>query len=190
MAENNLIKNADLARAREIDFVSTFSNGSVKKLLEVLDVTKMIPKQAGTTLKAYTAVGQLEDGAVPEGDTIPLSKYTTEPVPFGELILNKWRKATSAEAIIEKGYDQAVTMINDRMLRDVQKGIRTRFFNFLATGTGTAFRAAGIDIRIVVVAVGAGAHLDFHSLVSFSFSWQPVPAAKYFYSRVAGSVSR
>ena len=138
MAENNLIKNADLARAREIDFVSTFSNGSVKKLLEVLGVTKMIPKQAGTTLKAYTAVGQLEDGAVPEGDTIPLSKYTTEPVPFGELILNKWRKATSAEAIIEKGYDQAVTMTTDKMLADVQKSVRSKFFTFMATGTGKA----------------------------------------------------
>lgn len=53
-------------------------------------------------------------------------------------MLKKWRKATSAEAIIEKGYDQAVQMTTDRMLKDVQKGIRADFFTFLATGTGTA----------------------------------------------------
>ena len=52
--------------------------------------------------------------------------------------MKEWRKATSAEAIVEKGYDQAVQMTTDRMLKDVQKGIRADFFTFLATGTGEA----------------------------------------------------
>ena len=134
MPETNLIRSADLARAR---FTQMFSE-SVKKLMEALGITRKIAKQAGTTLKTYKAVGTLEDGNVAEGDTIPLSKYTTEPVTYGEITLRKWRKATSAEAIIEKGFDQAVEMITDRMLRDVQKGIRANFFAFLATGTGTA----------------------------------------------------
>lgn len=137
MAENNLIKKTDLAKAREIEFVSIFSE-NVKKLMEALGVTRKIAKQAGTTLKAYTATGTLQDGTVAEGDTIPLSKYTTEPVVIGELTLKKWRKATSAEAIVERGYDQAVEMTRDRMLKDVQKGIRTDLFDFLGTGTGTA----------------------------------------------------
>jgi hypothetical protein len=59
-------------------------------------------------------------------------------VSYGEISLLKWRKATSAEAIVEKGYDQAVTMTTDRMLKDVQKKIRTDFFTFLATGEATA----------------------------------------------------
>jgi hypothetical protein len=62
----------------------------------------------------------------------------TEPVAFEDITLKKWRKATSAEAIIEKGYSQAVTMTTDAMLKDVQKGIRKNFFDFLATGTGVA----------------------------------------------------
>lgn len=143
MAETNLIKKADLAKAREIEFTYTFSE-NVRKLMEALGVTRKIAKQAGTILKAYKAVGTLEDGAVPEGDTIPLSKYTTEPVTFGELTLKKWRKATSAEAIVERGYDQAVEMTTDRMLRDVQKAIRTDLFAFLATGTGSA---NGVDMQ-------------------------------------------
>lgn len=137
MADANLIKKADLQRVREIEFVNLFGE-SVKKLMEALGVTRKIPKQAGTVLKAYKAVGTLEDGNVAEGEVIPLSKYTTEPVNYGEIVLKKWRKATSAEAIIEKGYDQAVTMTSDRMLKDVQGSIRSEFFTFLATGTGTA----------------------------------------------------
>jgi hypothetical protein len=137
MAETNLIKKADLAKAREIEFTYNFSE-NVRKLMEALGVTRKIAKQAGTVIKAYKAVGTLQDGDVAEGDTIPLSKYTTEPVNLGEITLKKWRKATSAEAIVERGYDQAVEMTTDRMLRDVQKAIRSDLFSFLATGTGTA----------------------------------------------------
>ena len=136
-AEENLIKKSDLVRAREIEFVTLFGE-SIKKLVEALGVTRKIPKQAGYTLKAYKATGTLQDGAVAEGDLIPLSKYQTQAVSYAEIVLKKWRKATSAEAIIEKGYDQAVQMTTDRMLKDVQKGIRTDFFTFLATGTGEA----------------------------------------------------
>lgn len=137
MAEANLIKNADLARVREQEFVYMFT-GSLKKLLEAMSVTRKIPKQAGYALKAYKAVGTLEDGNVGEGEVIPLSKYETEPVDFGEIVLKKWRKGTSAEAIMEKGFDQAVTMTTDKMLSDVQRQIRSDFFTFLATGTGRA----------------------------------------------------
>lgn len=144
-AEENLIKKADLVKAREIEFVTLFGE-SIKKLVEALGVTRKIPKQAGYTLKAYKATGTLQPGTVAEGDLIPLSKYKTEPVSYAEIVLKKWRKATSAEAIIEKGYDQAVQMTTDRMLKDVQKGIRTDFFTFLATGTasatGATFQAA------------------------------------------------
>ena len=136
-AEQNLIKSEDLARAREIDFTYRFSE-SIKKLMEALGVTRKIAKQAGTVLKAYKATGTLQDGNVAEGDLIPLSKYITEPVSFDEITLKKWRKATSAEAIVEKGYNQAVVMTTDAMLKDVQKGIRANFFDFLGTGTGVA----------------------------------------------------
>lgn len=137
MADTNLIKKSDLARVREIEFTEMFGY-SIKKLMEALGVTRKIAKQAGTTLKTYKASGTLASGAVAEGDTIPLSKYKTEAVTYKEITLKKWRKATSAEAIIERGYDQAVSDTTDAMLKDVQKGIRKDFFTFLATGTGRA----------------------------------------------------
>lgn len=137
MAENNLITRSDLARVREVDFTLMFSE-SVKKLVEALGVTRKIAKQAGTVLKSYKATGTLQDGNVAEGELIPLSKYVTEAVNYKEITLKKWRKATTAEAIVDRGYDQAVTMTTDRMLKDVQKGIRADFFTFLGTGTAAA----------------------------------------------------
>lgn len=133
--EDNLIKSEDLVWAREVEFTYMFTE-NLRKLMEALNITRKIQKQAGTNLKAYKAVGTLEDGNVEEGKIIPLSHYKTELVTFDEITLKKWRKATSAEAIIEKGYTQAVTMTTDRMLKDVQKGIRTQFFDYLAKGTG------------------------------------------------------
>lgn len=136
-AETNTIMSADLAYAREVEFAFKF-NGGIRKLLEVIGTTRIIPKVAGTVLKAYKATGTLQDGNVAEGELIPLSKYVTEPVTLAEIVLKKWRKQTTAEAIIEKGRDQAVLQTNDAMLKDVQKGIRADFFSFLATGTGVA----------------------------------------------------
>ncbi len=142
-AETNLITKSDLARAREVEFTLLF-NDSVNKLMEALGATRKIAKQAGTVLKAYKASGTLQSGAVAEGDLIPLSKYTTTEVTLGEIVLKKWRKATSAEAIIERGYDQAVTMTTDKLLSDVQKGVRTDLFTYLAKGTG---KASGVGLQ-------------------------------------------
>ena len=136
-AEQNTIMSEDLAYAREVDFAFRF-NASIKKLVEALGVTRKIPKVAGTVLKAYKATGELQDGKVAEGELIPLSHYVTEPVILDEIVLKKWRKQTTAEAIVEKGRNQAVNATNEKMLKDVQKGIRADFFGYLAKGTGIA----------------------------------------------------
>jgi hypothetical protein len=136
-AENNTILTSDLARVREIDFISQF-NGSLATLIEALGVTRKIAVQEGATLKALKVTGVLESGDVAEGELIPLSKYETEEVSVGEVKLNKWRKGTTAEAILKGGYDQAVGATTDKMVKDIQKGIRANFFTFLASGAETA----------------------------------------------------
>lgn len=136
-AETNTIKQTDLARIREIDFVNQFNDG-VQKLVEALGVTRKIPVQEGTELKALTVTGTLQNGVVAEGDTIPLSKYTTTETTVGTITLKKWRKGTTAEAIVKKGYDQAVGETTDKMVKDIQKGIRADLFTFVATGSATA----------------------------------------------------
>ena len=135
--ENNTITTNETARARLIDFVMQFT-GSINKLMEALGVTRKIAVQEGAALKVIKVTGTLESGAVAEGELIPLSKYETEEVTVGEMKLNKWRKATTAEAIAKGGYEVAVGATTDKMVRDVQKTIRTDLFAFMATGTGAA----------------------------------------------------
>ena len=148
MAEPNLITATDLtdAQIRELDFVTRF-NYSVAKLIEALGITRKIPKEAGTVLKTYKAKGTLQNGVVAEGETIPLSKYVIEEVAYKEITLKKWRKATTAEAITTYGFKQAVNMTNEEMLHDVQRGVRSDFFKFLATGTG---KTKGVNLKKVL----------------------------------------
>ena len=136
-AETNTIMQADLARVRVADFNLQFT-GNLQKLTETLGVTRKIAVQEGATLKMLKVTGTLASGTVAEGELIPLSKYTTEEVPVGEVKLNKWRKGTTAEAILKGGYDQAVGATTDKMVKDIQKTIRGDLFNFMKTGTGTA----------------------------------------------------
>lgn len=176
MAETNLIKKNDLARVREIEFVEMFGY-SIKKLMEALGVTRKIAKQAGTVLKSYKATGTLESGDVGEGETIPLSHYKTVAVPYKEIKLKKWRKATSAEAITDRGYDQAVEMTTDEMLKDVQKGIRKDFFDFLATGTGAV---SGKDFQSVLAQAWGNLQVLFEDdNISAVYFLNPLDVADY-----------
>lgn len=136
-AETNTIMQADLARVRVADFNLQFT-GNLRKLTEALGVTRKIAVQEGASLKMLKVTGTLESGNVAEGELIPLSHYETEEVAVGEVKLNKWRKGTTAEAILKGGYDQAVGATTDKMVKDIQKTIRGDLFTFMATGTGTA----------------------------------------------------
>lgn len=134
------VKSADLNKVRDVDFTERFSTG-IDTLMNMLGVTRKIEKKAGEVLKAYKVTGTLQDGSVAEGEIIPLSKYQTTYEVIGEAKLGKWRKETTAEAISDKGYGQAVNDTNNAMLKDIQKGVRSKFVSFLATGTGVASAA-------------------------------------------------
>lgn len=142
-AETNTIMQADLARVRVADFNLQFT-GNLQKLIDALGVTRKIAVQEGAALKMLKVTGTLASGNVAEGELIPLSKYTTEEVAVGEVKLNKWRKGTTAEAILKGGYDQAVGATTDKMVKDIQKTIRGDLFTFMGTGTGTA---TGADMQ-------------------------------------------
>lgn len=175
-AEENLIKKADLARAREIEFVEMFGY-SIKKLMEALGVTRKIPKTAGTVLKTYKATGTLESGEVAEGDIIPLSKYKVDPVSYKEIVLKKWRKATTAEAIVERGYDQAAEMTTDAMLRDAEKDVRKDFFEFLKTGTGVA---TGVGLQATLAQAWGQLQVKFEDdEIDAVYFVNPLDAADY-----------
>ena len=140
-AETNLVKAANMAKAREVDLVYQFTHNSLDKLIELLGVTRKIPMMEGTTMYVYATTGTLQSGAVPEGEIIPLSQYARTKTAVGEITLKKWRKAASAEAIKKSGYEEAVRATDAKLIRDVQTAIRTDFIGFLngtITGSSTA----------------------------------------------------
>lgn len=148
-AETNLVKATHMKKVREVDFVQRFAHNSLAKLIEVLGVTRKIPMMEGTTMYLYTVSGTLEDGAVAEGEIIPLSQFETTKTPVGEITLKKWRKAVSAEAIKKSGYAAAINDTDEALLKKVQAGIRTDFFTLLngtitgaTTASGTGLQAA------------------------------------------------
>lgn len=136
-AENNVITREQMVRAREVDFVARFTHNVVKKLTEALGVTRRIPMAEGTTMYVYTSTGTLESGAVAEGAVIPLSQVARVKTPVGEITLKKWRKATTAEAIMKSGAQEALAETDKKILQLVQKDIRSDYFSFVACISGT-----------------------------------------------------
>lgn len=151
-AEANLIKAQHMKRVREIDFVNQFTHESLDKLLEVLGVTRKIPMMEGTTMYVYGTTGTLQNGTVPEGEVIPLSQIEVTKNAIGEIVLKKWRKAVTAEAIKKSGKNEAVIRTDAKLLKLVQTGIRTDFFTLIngtitgsVTATGVGLQAALAD---------------------------------------------
>ena len=174
-AETNTIMQGDVV-TRVADFNIQFVEG-LKKLTEALGITRKIPVQEGATLKQIVVTGTLENGNVAEGELIPLSKYETEEVPVGEVKLNKWRKGTTAEAILKGGYDQAVGATTDKMVKDIQKGIRGDLFTFMATGSG---EASGTGLQAALAnAWGKLAVLFDDDAVESAYFLNPMDVADY-----------
>ena len=174
--DENTVKAADLAKVRDVDFAERFSAG-IQTLIKMLGVTRKVEKKAGEVLKVYKVTGTLADGTVDEGEIIPLSKYNTTYTPIGEAELKKWRKVTTAEAISSKGYGQAVNDTNDKMLKDIQKGIRSNFVAQLASGTGVA---NGVGLQAALAQVWGQMQVLFEDTsVEVVYFMNPLDVADY-----------
>lgn len=135
-AETNLTIVTDLAKVQSIDFVNRFED-SINKLVEALGITRKMPLTSGMTIKTYKSEVTLKKDKVGEGDLIPLSKVKATPDKTYEIEFSKYRKSVSAEAIQRGGFEQAVTQTDDKLLREIQKDLRKKLFEFMETGTGT-----------------------------------------------------
>lgn len=160
-AESNLTTKNQMAKVREVDFVSQFTHNSLNKLMEVLGVTRKIPMMEGTTMYVYSTTGTLQSGAVAEGDVIPLSQYTTTKTAVGDITLKKWRKAVSAEAIKKSGYEASVRETDAALLKDVQAGIRTDLFTFLNGTISGSASASGVGLQAALAAAWGQLQVKF-----------------------------
>ena len=160
-AETRVITTSQMSKVREVDFVAQFAHNSLAKLIEVLGVTRKIPMQEGTTLYMYTTSGTLQTSSVSEGDVIPLSQYQRNKTAVGEMTLQKYRKATTAEAIMKSGYDEAVNQTDAALLLDVQKKVRTDFFSLLNGTITSSTSVSGVGLQKALAAAWAQLQVKF-----------------------------
>ena len=137
-AKENLTMTSDITvKAREIDFVTRFSDNWTA-LREILGIMRPIKKAPGTKLTSYKAKVDLADGNVGEGEEIPYSKATVTPASYADLMLEKYCKAVSIEAVNQYGAAVAVEKTDEAFLNELQAKVMTSFYDFVQTGTLTS----------------------------------------------------
>jgi len=139
-AKDNLIVTSDITvNAREVDFVTRFAK-NWDALRQVMGIMRPIRKAAGTKLVSYESKikGNLNGGAsVGEGEEIPYTEFTVEPVTYGDVTIEKYAKAVSIEAVAKYGAEVAIEKTDDAFLNELQSNVLTRFYAFLNTGALT-----------------------------------------------------
>lgn len=134
---SNTVTSDDIANALDQEMVEHFA-GELSKLTDVVGIFPPEVVPAGTALYVYTVTGTLTSGTVAEGDEVPLSSYEVDKTPIGEVPLSKYRKLTTAEAILKGGYENSIYKTDRKMVKDVRADVLDAFFAYLATGTGSA----------------------------------------------------
>lgn len=137
MSKSNLTKVANIdVSVREVDFVTRF-NKNWEALREILGIMRPIRKQAGTKLVSYQASCTLQSGAVGEGEEIPYSLTEVTEAAYDDVVINKYAKAVSIEAVSKYGAEVAVQKTDDAFLNELQTKVLGDFYTFLNTGTLT-----------------------------------------------------
>lgn len=132
--ENITVQTQITVAAREQDFVSVFSD-NWDALRAIMGIMRPIRKAPGTKLVSNKASIVLQDGAVAEGEEIPYSLATVEPVAFSDITIEKYAKAVSIEAVAKYGAEVAIQKTDDAFLNELQNKVLTKFYTFLKTGT-------------------------------------------------------
>ena len=139
--------------ARRNDFVTSFAQ-NWNALREIMGVTRPIKKQPGTVLKSYKASLVLEDGNVPEGTEIPLSKAKVEEVAHADLTIRKYGKAITIEDVDKYGEEVAIEMTDEAFRNELLGEIMGEFYDFALTGTLNPDGATDFKMG-VALAIGA-----------------------------------
>ena len=100
-----------------------------------MGISRPVRKTLGSQLVSSKATVTLQSGAVAEGDEVPLSKATVEPVYYEDITLEKYRKAVTAEAVAKFGAKIASEKTDDAFLNELTGNVLDNFYAFAKTGT-------------------------------------------------------
>ncbi|GAB6638605.1 hypothetical protein BOVMAS10_12300 [Streptococcus uberis] len=176
MAEANLTTMADLGDIRSIDFVNKFST-NINELLTLLGVTRKMELSNDLKIQTYKWTTTLDKTNPAEGETIPLSKAVRAKDKEYTVTWFKKRRATTAEAIARHGVARAISEADTRVMREIQNGIKTDFFNYLKTAP-TKVSAEGLQKALAQswAKIATFNEFDGSPIVSFI---NPLDAANY-----------
>lgn len=138
-AQANLTKTANVIATREVDFVSRFSN-NWQELRDLMGVSRLVKKVPGTVIKSKYAEVTLQS-TVGEGEAIPYSQAQVKEKAYAPIVMGKYKKGVSAEAIADHGYDAAIQMTDDQFLFELQGTVMDKFYAYVQTGTLRAIRS-------------------------------------------------
>lgn len=168
--ENTITTSNITTEVKEIDFVSRFET-TWQALIEILGIMRPVRKEPGTKLVSSKATVVLQSGDVPEGDEVPLSQATVEPVYYEDLKLEPYRKRVTAQAVAKFGAQIAVQKTDDAFLNELTGNILDRFYTFLQTGTLTSSEDTfQMAVSMAVTNVKdkfKKLHLDYTNVVAF-----------------------
>lgn len=119
--------------AREVDFVTRFQN-NWEHLRDIMGIMRVIRKTPGTVLKSKYAEVTLESGSVAEATEIPYSEAHVYTKDYAPIVVEKFRKGVSIEAINEHGYEDAINLTDRQFMFELTTNITDRFYDFIATG--------------------------------------------------------
>lgn len=130
------VKNDIAVAVRELDFVTRFGK-NWDALREILGIMRPIRKTPGTKLTSYEASMKseaLQGGAsVGEGEEIPYTEFQVKPVAYEDIVLEKYAKAVSIEAVDKFGAIVAVQRTDEAFLNELQSKVMGDFYTFLKT---------------------------------------------------------
>lgn len=177
--DNDTITTADIAPEISVDMAYGLKD-SVRKLREALGVTTMRKMEKGATIKVYKTTKVNTPEQVGEGEIVPLTKFRRALAQTVELVLKKYRKSTSGEAIQADGFNVSVNETDTKLIAEIGKEIKQGFFALINAGTGTA--TAGATLQAACANLWAAIQAGFEDVEvegQTVFFVNPVDAASY-----------
>lgn len=120
-------------QAKSIDFAYQFGK-DMRDFINVLGIMTEQPVTEGYTIKTKVADAEvdLQDGNVPEGEIIPLSKVTFKDATPVEIDSKFWRKNTTYQAIQRFGQENAIDRTDAEIVDRIKSDIRKEMFAFMS----------------------------------------------------------
>lgn len=177
--DENTITTQDIAPEISIDLAYGLKD-SVRKLREALGVTSMRRMESGSTIKVYKTTKVNSPEQVGEGEVVPLTKFQRKLAQTINVVLKKYRKSTSGEAIQTDGFNHSVNETDQKMIAEIGKEIKQGFFATINGGTGTA--TAGTTLQAACAQLWAAIQAGFEDIEvegQTVFFVNPLDAAAY-----------